>query len=59
MKQLQKKRISIITNCTNRKSRQERKLALPGDTTWSTLKGLAMHWNAVLEANGGSVEDSD
>lgn len=59
MKELQEQRISVITNCTNRKSRQERKLALPGDATWSSLEGLAMHWNAVLEANGGSVEAQD
>lgn len=56
MKQLHKNRISIITNCTNRKARQERKLALPEEATWSSLEGLAMHWNAVLEANRGSVE---
>jgi hypothetical protein len=56
MSKLQSKKISIITNCTSRKRKLGHKVTLSGDLEWSSLDGLVMHWNDVLEANKGSVE---
>ncbi|MFW9594545.1 MAG: hypothetical protein ACMV1D_03510, partial [Macromonas sp.] len=48
--------IYIITNCTKKKSKQKCKIALPKEKIWPSLESLAIHWNAILEANRGGVE---
>lgn len=56
---MQSNKIAIITNCTSRKRKVGHKVTLSGDFVWSSIDGLVMHWNAVLEANKGSVEVQD